>query len=218
MFPAILVCVACLAAEPAAAQTRDLRARRVTWPFTRKPERRWPRSGRPCAHGTLVRGARSRLRTTQAPGDRDLDRPGSHHGPRTAGPGRVPRPMAVARGDFRELESDETDSAAWPNTIAGAPAWETPPTLTGRSPSGASSKDFEPEATAHLMMVTQLDPGREAAWKRLGYKKQGRALGHALQLAAEKTEAEAQKKADKRWNAPGQATEPDWTTSRSRPA
>jgi len=30
---------------------------------------------------------------------------------------------------------------------------------------------LQPEATAHLTMVAQLDPGREAAWKRLGYKK-----------------------------------------------
>ncbi|MFI5456595.1 MAG: polymorphic toxin-type HINT domain-containing protein [Isosphaerales bacterium] len=58
---------------------------------------------------------------------------------------------------------------------------------------------LKPEATAHLTVVTQLDPSREAAWKRLGYKKQGRRWVTDLQLAAEKAEAEAQKKADKRW-------------------
>jgi len=60
-------------------------------------------------------------------------------------------------------------------------------------------KGLRPEATAHLMMVTQLDPRREAAWKRLGYRKQGGRWATAEQLAAEKAEAEAQKKADRRW-------------------
>ena len=58
---------------------------------------------------------------------------------------------------------------------------------------------LKPEAAAHLMMVTQLDPSREAAWKRLGYRKQGGRWATAEQLAAEKAESEAQKKADKRW-------------------
>ncbi len=55
------------------------------------------------------------------------------------------------------------------------------------------------EASAHLVAVTQLDPGRDAAWKRLGFKRQsGRWLTDG-QLAAEKAEAEAQRKADKHW-------------------
>ncbi len=58
---------------------------------------------------------------------------------------------------------------------------------------------LRPEATAHLMVVTQLDPRREAAWKRLGYRRQGGRWATALQLATEKTEAEAQKKADNRF-------------------
>jgi hypothetical protein len=60
---------------------------------------------------------------------------------------------------------------------------------------------LKPEANAHLIAVTRLDPGRDAAWKRLGYKKQsGRWLTDG-QLAAEKAEAEAQRKADKHWMA-----------------
>jgi hypothetical protein len=58
---------------------------------------------------------------------------------------------------------------------------------------------LKPEATAHLMMVTQLDPRREAAWKRLGYRQQGGRWATPDQLAALKGEADAQKKADKRW-------------------
>ncbi len=55
------------------------------------------------------------------------------------------------------------------------------------------------EATAHFSVVVQLDPGREAAWKRLGYKKhQGRWKTDA-QVAAESAEADAQKRANQHW-------------------
>jgi len=60
---------------------------------------------------------------------------------------------------------------------------------------------LDPEATVHLTIVTQLDPGREAAWKRLGYTKEARRWVTAEQLAAEKAAALAQKKADKHWTA-----------------
>jgi hypothetical protein len=56
-----------------------------------------------------------------------------------------------------------------------------------------------PEAAAHLTLVTQLDPGREAAWKRLGYKKQGRRWVTDEQLAAEKVDADVRRAIDKRW-------------------
>jgi hypothetical protein len=56
------------------------------------------------------------------------------------------------------------------------------------------------EAIAHLTRVTLLDPGREAAWKRLGFRRQGRRWVTDEQLAAEKAEAEAQKKADHYWS------------------
>ena len=51
---------------------------------------------------------------------------------------------------------------------------------------------LEPEATAHLTRVVHLEPGREAAWKHLGYRKQGRRWVTDEQLAAEKAEAAAQ--------------------------
>ena len=56
------------------------------------------------------------------------------------------------------------------------------------------------EATAHLAAVVRLDPKRESAWRRLGYKKQKD--GHWAtdeQVAAAKADAEAQRKADRRW-------------------
>ncbi|MDR3637611.1 MAG: polymorphic toxin-type HINT domain-containing protein [Isosphaeraceae bacterium] len=55
------------------------------------------------------------------------------------------------------------------------------------------------EAIAHWTAVTRREPGREAAWKRLGYKKhQGRWMTEA-QIAAEKDGLDAQRKADKYW-------------------
>ena len=58
---------------------------------------------------------------------------------------------------------------------------------------------LKPEAAAHLTVVTQLDPGREAAWKRLGYKKQGSRWITDQQLAEWKAEVKARTKADKYW-------------------
>ena len=55
------------------------------------------------------------------------------------------------------------------------------------------------EATAHLTAVTRISPRRTEAWRRLGcqlYK--GRWL-NAEQVAAERAEGEAQKKADREW-------------------
>ena len=55
------------------------------------------------------------------------------------------------------------------------------------------------EARAHFTRVTGLDPGREAAWKRLGRRKsRGRWLSDE-QIAAERAEAEAQARADHAW-------------------
>ncbi|MFO0952976.1 MAG: polymorphic toxin-type HINT domain-containing protein [Isosphaeraceae bacterium] len=55
------------------------------------------------------------------------------------------------------------------------------------------------EAQAHLTAVVRLDPAREAAWKRLGCRKVGGRWVTDAQLAAEKAEADARKKADRAW-------------------
>jgi hypothetical protein len=55
------------------------------------------------------------------------------------------------------------------------------------------------EATAHLTSVVRLDPGREAAWKRLGCRKvNGRWMSEA-QIEAMKAERAAQAKANETW-------------------
>jgi len=58
---------------------------------------------------------------------------------------------------------------------------------------------LETEARAHFLTVTRLDPGREAAWKRLGYRKVGGRWVNDAGLAAERAEADAQKHAEKVW-------------------
>ena len=58
---------------------------------------------------------------------------------------------------------------------------------------------LKPQATAHLSVVTQKVPSHEAAWKRLGYKKDGSRYVTDLQLTKEKAEADARTKAHKYW-------------------
>ena len=55
------------------------------------------------------------------------------------------------------------------------------------------------ESVAHLRAVVRLDPGREAAWKRLGYRKLNGHWVSDAQLAAAKANADAQKVADRHW-------------------
>ena len=58
---------------------------------------------------------------------------------------------------------------------------------------------LEAEAQAHFTAVTRLDPSREVAWKRLGCKKVGGRWVSDAQLASEKAETEARKKADQKY-------------------
>src|SRR5262249_35777779 len=55
------------------------------------------------------------------------------------------------------------------------------------------------ESVAHLHAVVRLDPGNEAAWKRLGYRKQDGRWVTPEQVAAARAEAEAQRQADRHW-------------------
>jgi hypothetical protein len=58
---------------------------------------------------------------------------------------------------------------------------------------------LDAEARAHLAATVRLDPGREAAWKRLGFKHQDGRWVTDARLAAEKVEADAQRKANQYW-------------------
>ena len=55
------------------------------------------------------------------------------------------------------------------------------------------------EAVAHFTAVVKRDPKRDAAWRRLGFKKQGQRWVTDAQLAEEKAEADRQKQADRHW-------------------
>jgi hypothetical protein len=55
------------------------------------------------------------------------------------------------------------------------------------------------QAKAHLTAVVRLDPTRDAAWKRLGFKKHDGRWTTDAEFAAGRLEAEAQKQADRQW-------------------
>jgi Pretoxin HINT domain len=55
------------------------------------------------------------------------------------------------------------------------------------------------QATAHLFRVVQLDPSRDSAWKRLGYKRMSGRWDKPERAAAAKAEVRAQASADKHW-------------------
>jgi hypothetical protein len=58
---------------------------------------------------------------------------------------------------------------------------------------------LKPEAIVEYLAVTQLDPRRDAAWKKLGYVKKSGRWTTAAALAAEKAELDTQRKADAKW-------------------
>ena len=60
-------------------------------------------------------------------------------------------------------------------------------------------KGLKEEAMVHYHVVTRLDPSRDIAWLKLGYKKQKDRWQKPEDLAAQKTEAERQKRADTQW-------------------
>ncbi len=63
----------------------------------------------------------------------------------------------------------------------------------------ADEQGLKPQARAHFVAVTRLDPGRDHAWKRLGFKQyDGRWTTHERIVAA-RAEADAQDRADRTW-------------------
>jgi hypothetical protein len=58
---------------------------------------------------------------------------------------------------------------------------------------------LDAEARVHYRAVVRLDPAREEAWKKLGARKQGGQWVIPDRLAAEKTDAEARRKAESHW-------------------
>ena len=60
-------------------------------------------------------------------------------------------------------------------------------------------KGLKDQAFAHYNEVLRLDSGKDAVWRRLGYKKQGEQWVKPEELAAAKQDADRQRKVDKQW-------------------
>jgi hypothetical protein len=88
---------------------------------------------------------------------------------------------ALAEYNERRAQTSETADAQWKLAL-----W-------------CESKGLHPEAVAHLTAVTRLDPGKVAAWKRLGYRLHGGRWMTEEEIAAGKLEADAQARADRSW-------------------
>ena len=193
MLPTLLLGAAFFAAAPAAPPATDL----DEYEAARSQVGRDP-EGHDQA-GPLVRSPRPLGRIGEAPGPGRPDRPGERQGPGPDGAGglrgRWRRPEAVSA----KVEADEALTAKLAE-------------YNGRRGRAAGTADshwrlalwceevgLDAEAQAHLSSTVRLDPGREAAWKRLGFKKQDGRWVTDAQLAAEKAEAEARKKADQYW-------------------
>jgi len=200
MFPALLVSLACLTAEPPAAASVGSPSK--TSDLTLYSE----------ARARLGCGADAHVRMALWCEARGLDSERLKHlaiavltDPAHA-TARGLLGLVAFRGQWQspqaihdQLEADETTSAALAEYNGRRARMGNSADSHWKIAMWCEQQGLMSEATAHLTVVTQLDPGREAAWKRLGYKKQGRRWVTDLQLAAEKAEAEAQKKADKRW-------------------
>jgi hypothetical protein len=62
-----------------------------------------------------------------------------------------------------------------------------------------AEKRLKEQAMAHYGEVVRLDPSRDAAWRKLGYRKQGVRGVKTDEIAATKQDAIRQKQADKHW-------------------
>jgi tetratricopeptide (TPR) repeat protein len=65
--------------------------------------------------------------------------------------------------------------------------------------SWCTEKGLKDQALAHYSEVTRLDPSRETAWKKLGFKKHGNHWIKPEDAAVQKLEAERQRHADLHW-------------------
>jgi hypothetical protein len=112
-----------------------------------------------------------------------------------ANKGRWDRPEAVGKQieddpAYRELINEYLGLRAKTAMKADAQA---------RLAAWCEQKGLKEQATAHYSEVVRLDPHREAAWKHLGYKKQGNRWVKPEEQAADRLEAERQKHADRLW-------------------
>jgi hypothetical protein len=109
--------------------------------------------------------------------------------------GRWERPDAVAE----RVKADEALSAALAEYNARRERMPETADAHWKLALWCEEQGLDAEAKAHLTAVVRLDPGREAAWKRLGCVRHNGRWRTEADIQAEKTEAEAQKRADRTW-------------------
>jgi hypothetical protein len=109
--------------------------------------------------------------------------------------GKWQRPDAVAE----QVKADEATAAAMAEYNAKRASAPATGDAHWKLALWCEQKGLKPEMMAHLAAVVRLDPSREAAWSRMGYKKHGRRWMTDAQVAAAKAESEAQKQANHYW-------------------
>jgi tetratricopeptide (TPR) repeat protein len=109
--------------------------------------------------------------------------------------GRWQRPDAVAQ----EVKTDEATAAALAEYNARRAKAPNNADAQWKLALWCEERGLKAEATAHLAAVVRLDPSREAAWKRMGYRRyDGRWMTDA-EASAEKAEEGRQHLANRIW-------------------
>ncbi len=109
--------------------------------------------------------------------------------------GKWDRPEVVGK----RIEDDPARRALVAEYLDRRARTATKPDAQARLAAWCGQNGLKEQAIAHYSEVVRLDPRREAAWRHLGYKKQGNRWVKPEEQAAEKLEAERQKHADKQW-------------------
>jgi hypothetical protein len=109
--------------------------------------------------------------------------------------GKWDRPEIVGK----EIQNDPAHQAIVKDYLARRA--RTPDTAEAQMKLAAWCEEhgLKEQAIAHYNAVTRIDPPRDAAWKHLGYKKQGSRWVKPEEAQAAKQEAARQKHADKHW-------------------
>ncbi len=109
--------------------------------------------------------------------------------------GKWDRPEVVER----QIQDDPAYQGLIREYLERRAATSRKPDSQARLGAWCEQKGLKEQAIAHYSEVVRLDPSRDAAWRRLGYKKQGDRWVKPEELAAERMEAERQRHADKQW-------------------
>jgi tetratricopeptide (TPR) repeat protein len=109
--------------------------------------------------------------------------------------GKWGRPEAVGQ----QIQSDPQYQATIREYLERRARTPAKPDAQFKLANWCDQKGLKEQALAHYNEVLRLDPSRELAWRRLGYKKYGSVWMKPEDLAAEKQQAERQKRADKQW-------------------